>query len=341
MSCSLFTKNDGSFTKRGGTLSIILLAYALLALCGCKDPAGVENGRDFRQEMRDLVKNLSAHARRTDPDFAVIIQNGHEILTDSGGGEGTPAASFIDAIDGAARESLFYGYDEDDKPTPPQAREQMLSLTEVARRHDLAVLVTDYCSIRSFVDDSYARNQARGYASFAADHRDLDNIPAYPEVPANINGDDITSLQAARNFLYLIDSGEFAHRNLFLDSLGATDYDLLILDLSFDYQPLSPAEVAALKRKAGGGKRMVVAYMSIGEAEDYRYYFDPEWIVDPPSWLAAENPDWEGNYKVRYWEEDWQAIIYGDADSYLQKILDGGFDGVYLDIIDAFEYFER
>jgi len=34
-------------------------------------------------------------------------------------------------------------------------------------------------------------------------------------------------------------------------------------------------------------------------------------------------------------------IIYGNNNSYLKKILDAGFDGVYLDIIDAFEYFEN
>jgi len=80
--------------------------------------------------------------------------------------------------------------------------------------------------------------------------------------------------------------------------------------------------------------------MSIGEAEDYRYYWKAEWKTNPPSWLAEENPNWPGNYKVRYWNEDWQNIIYGNNDSYLRKILDAGFDGVYLDIIDAFEYFE-
>ena len=85
---------------------------------------------------------------------------------------------------------------------------------------------------------------------------------------------------------------------------------------------------------------MVVAYMSIGEAEDYRYYWQSTWKNDKPIWLAKENPNWPGNYKVRYWEEEWQSIIYGNNDSYLKKIIDAGFDGVYLDIIDAFEYFE-
>ena len=56
--------------------------------------------------------------------------------------------------------------------------------------------------------------------------------------------------------------------------------------------------------------------------------------------MAAENPDWPGNYKVKYWNEEWQGLIYKNQDSYLNKIMAAGFDGVYLDIIDAFEYFE-
>jgi len=80
--------------------------------------------------------------------------------------------------------------------------------------------------------------------------------------------------------------------------------------------------------------------MSIGEAEDYRYYWQSGWKVGNPSFLDKENPNWKGNYKVRYWDKDWQNIIYGNDNSYLKKILDAGFDGVYLDIIDGFEYFE-
>jgi len=81
--------------------------------------------------------------------------------------------------------------------------------------------------------------------------------------------------------------------------------------------------------------------MSIGEAEDYRYYWDSTWRTGNPIWLDKENSDWSGNYKVRYWEYGWQNIIFGNDDSYLKKILDAAFDGVYLDIIDGFEYFEE
>ncbi|MNE97806.1 hypothetical protein D3C80_1962160 [compost metagenome] len=80
--------------------------------------------------------------------------------------------------------------------------------------------------------------------------------------------------------------------------------------------------------------------MSIGEAEDYRYYWDASWNSSKSSWITAGNPDWPGNFKVKYWNEDWQKIIYKNSDSYLSKILTADFDGVYLDIIDGFEYFE-
>jgi len=153
---------------------------------------------------------------------------------------------------------------------------------------------------------------------------------------------DITSLADARNFLYLINPGAYPSKAAFLDSIRATNYDLVIIDPSYEGDSaLTASEVASLKHKINGGARLALAYMSIGEAEDYRYYWQPEWSTNPPSWLAEENPDWPGNYKVRYWDAAWQAIIYGHDDSYLRRILDAGFDGVYLDLIDAFEYFEN
>jgi cysteinyl-tRNA synthetase len=99
--------------------------------------------------------------------------------------------------------------------------------------------------------------------------------------------------------------------------------------------------VAQLRVKASGGKRIVICYMSIGEAEDYRYYWQDSWTKNRPNWIAAENPDWPGNFKVKYWDEEWHGLIYKNQDSYLQKSTTAQFDGVYLDIIDAFEYFEN
>lgn len=88
-----------------------------------------------------------------------------------------------------------------------------------------------------------------------------------------------------------------------------------------------------LVKKAQSNGTKVFAYLSIGEAEDYRPYWG-KWTT-PPSWLDAENPQWKGNYKVKFWEPAWQRIVYAQ----LEQIVRAGFDGVYLDIVDAYEYY--
>ncbi len=153
-------------------------------------------------------------------------------------------------------------------------------------------------------------------------------------------------LQAINDWLYVLqwDTGVTAG-----DVAGAS-FDLAVVDYSLDggeSGELTAQEVAALR----GGGQIVLAYLSIGEAEDYRYYWDPAWADQPapdpdaPSWLGPTNPDWAGNYKVRYWEAAWQAILFGTASgpskSYLDRIVDQGFDGVYLDIVDAFYYWSE
>lgn len=299
------------------------------------------SGIDYRQEMRDFVIKIAACSRTQDPDFIAIPQNGQELLTENGEAEGNPSETYIDAIDGVGREDLFYGYEDDNKPTPRDENEYMIGFLDVALDNEVTVLVTDYCSNHNYMDKSYSENHDKGYISFASDHRELDNIPDYPKQPYNSNELDIVSLNDAQNFLYLINPGEFSSRNDFLDSIRETDYDIIILDAFYDESPLTAEEVESLKTKSNGGQRLVIAYMSIGEAEDYRYYWQDRWNNNEPSWIEEENPYWEGNYKVRYWESGWQEIIYGSDEAYLQLILDAGYDGVYLDLIDSFEYFEE
>jgi len=116
---------------------------------------------------------------------------------------------------------------------------------------------------------------------------------------------------------------------------------MIIIDLFHFEEAYTSEEIDKLKTKPNGNKRLVVCYLSIGEAEDYRYYWQSGWKTDKPGWLELENPDWEGNYKVKYWDNTWQQMIYGKPDSYLDKIMCAGFDGTYLDLVDSFEYFEE
>jgi cysteinyl-tRNA synthetase len=318
-----------------------LLSTAILGSCGKGDERGIPSDIDLRQEMRGFVEGISRYAKAHRSNFIIIPQNGIELVTEDGTETGAPSAAYLDAIDGNGQEDLFYGYDDDDQATPAGDTTYLNAFLAVSKNAGNAILVTDYCSTILKMEDSYDRNASLGYISFAADRRDLNGIPAYPSPVHAENDQAIVSLGDAKNFLYLINPGNYPARADFIAAVSATNYDVVVMDLFFDDgTPFAPGEISRLKRKANGAARLVVSYLSIGEAEDYRYYWRSDWNDDEPSWIDGENPDWPGNYKVRYWEKEWQDIIYGNDGSYLKRILDAGFDGAYLDIIDAFEYYE-
>lgn len=311
---------------------------AATTLTGC-DPAEPPDG-DARQDMREFVIRIAAQARAANPDFIVIPQNGQELISLDGEASGPLAAEYAAAIDGQAREDLLYGYVEDNVATPVADREYLIAFMDRAEAEGIQALITDYCSTPAFVDDSYARNSARQYVSFAAHRRELDAIPPRPANPVNENAADVDTLDQAKNFLYLINPGEFTTSDAFIAALAATNFDILLIDAFFNESPLTADQVAALQTKANGGRRIVLAYMSIGEAEDYRFYWQAGWRPGSPDWIEAENPNFEGNFIVQYWRPEWQSAILNADNGYLSRVVAAGFDGVYLDIIDAFEYFE-
>ncbi|MEZ5900544.1 MAG: endo alpha-1,4 polygalactosaminidase [Hyphomicrobiaceae bacterium] len=133
-------------------------------------------------------------------------------------------------------------------------------------------------------------------------------------------------------------------RHLDAAQIQGSQFDMIVVDHAphpdqSTETPFSRKQVEALKHKADGGRRLVIAYLSIGEAESYRYYWKPEWQSSEtrPSWLGAENPEWPGNYLVTFTDPEWQSIIFGTPNSYLDHIMAAGFDGVYLDRADAFQ----
>lgn len=315
----------------------------ILIFTGCSSSDSNNNVTiDYKEEMRNFVIGISGYAKNINSNFAIIPQNGIEIVTKNGEANGEPATNYLNAIDGNGQEDLFYGYDNDDVATPVSTTDYLKSYLDISKNSGNTILVTDYCSTHSKMDNSYTQNATSNYISFSANERNLNNIPNYPTTIHNENNAVITNLNQVQNFIFLINPENFTSKTQFINAVTATNYDAIIIDLFFnDGTAFSAAEINQMKNKANGGKRIVISYMSIGEAENYRYYWNSSWNTNKPSWLDAENPNWAGNYKVKYWKSDWQNIIYGNDNSYLKKILDSGFDGVYLDIIDAFEYYEN
>lgn len=322
--------------------NILLLVTLAIVSCNKSDNTNLDNGIDYKQKMRDFVIGISRYAKASKPNFFIVPQNGIELVTNSGTVSGQPHTAYLNAIDANGQEDLFYGYSGDDLATDTLNNNYLRSFLDISKNAGKKILVTDYCSTHSKMLDSYVQNYGAGYVSFAANRRSLNNIPDYPVIINHENNTVVRNLSQVKNFLYLINPSNYATKSDFISAVTATNYDLLIMDLFFNNgTSFTASEINQLRNKANGGKRLIISYMSIGEAENYRYYWQSGWNTNKPNWLGAQNPNWAGNFTVRYWYADWQNIIYGNDNSYLKKIIDANFDGVYLDIIDAFKYYEK
>jgi cysteinyl-tRNA synthetase len=128
------------------------------------------------------------------------------------------------------------------------------------------------------------------------------------------------------------------------DEIAGSPYDLVVIDYSTngcEDGEFSKTQVEKMKKKPDGSRRIVLAYMSIGEAEPYRFYWQEAWNKGKPFWILEPNPKWPDNYRVEYWNGAWKKILFGSDFSYLDRIINAGFDGVYLDIVDGYEAFQK
>src|SRR4030042_5010718 len=104
--------------------------------------------------------------------------------------------------------------------------------------------------------------------------------------------------------------------------LASAEFDVAVVDP--DDSKLDKYDIDGLHSQ----DKSIIAYLSIGEAENYRNYWEDDWETGNPSFLEEENPNWIGNFKVKYWDSNWQEIIF----ELLSQITGKGYDGVYLDL---------
>jgi len=164
-------------------------------------------------------------------------------------------------------------------------------------------------------------------------------------------------------------------RKAYIKELADSEWDAFYIDAHFDGGSLTREEVETLKWKPRGGRRQVIAYLSIGTTEFSRWYVDPLMLNTSPRSFrhgAVENgkfiptrarfrdagiPNWilwpayTGQYADEstpiWWHPEWRDIIvrggskyknpkhnhssFPDGTSSIDRIVDMGFDGAYLD----------
>jgi len=132
---------------------------------------------------------------------------------------------------------------------------------------------------------------------------------------------------------------DYQLQNANLDRFAGSAADVVVMDYATtgnETRPYTKAEIDRVRRRPDGRSRIVLAYFSIGEAEEYRPYWNAAWKTNKPDWIVEENCRWPRNHIIKFWSDEWKDIIYRGKDAYLKRILAAGFDGVYLDRIDVY-----
>ena len=167
--------------------------------------------------------------------------------------------------------------------------------------------------------------------------------PAYAQSKPKSTKANVVASAERRSMLSAARSWGYQLRIRDLAPIAASNADVLVIDHGYAARRngkimFEPSDVAPLKLKPDGKRRTVLAYLSIGEAEQYRFYWQGEWCqrATAPLWVGAVNPNWPGNYPVRFWDPGWQQLILDPVNGYLAKIQAQGFDGIYLDRTDVY-----
>ncbi|HZH86023.1 MAG TPA: endo alpha-1,4 polygalactosaminidase [Brumimicrobium sp.] len=306
--------------------SITLLISIILISFSCsKEKRSDRKG----PKMQEFIIEISNFARKQNPNFIVIPQNGIELAFNDLAEEDGLNQELINAIDGFGIEELFYN-------TTVISNNEILGMVQKVNEVK-TIMVADFAGSNANYNDAIQQCQNNGFICFPRKEGNYDYIDI-PSTLINENTDNITKLSDAKNYLYLISDSEFSSKTAYLDALRATNYDVLLIDAFYEGEQLTLAEVNSLKVKDNGGSRLVIAYMNIGAAEKYRYYWKDKWKVHSPGWLKKKYDGYDDEIWVKYWKKEWKEIIYSDSNSYTQRILNSGFNGVYLDNVEAYYF---
>lgn len=304
----------------------------------------------YEEEMRRLVENISDWSKRLRPDFNIIAMNGLELihrLEDTNintRDSAMTAGSYVKALDGVLVEGLFYGREDFGRETRPDDHEDDTTYIDDLKALGIPVMTLDYADHRPTMQKIYRRAAELADLVFVSDapRFALNNLPDYPIRPDRENHRPVFTLREARNYAIVLNSQPFGSKDNYIAALAGTNYDLLIIDaFHAGRSSLTFEDMHQLRYKRLGTRRLLFAYMSIGAAESYRYYWQREQNKARAGSFIAEpvaRPRSGSEHHVRYWNSAWQEILYGHDRAYLTGLIQLGFDGVVLGNIDNYRH---
>ena len=277
-----------------------------------------------KNKMRELIEQIKIQSK----EKILVPQNGTNIFFN---GDKLDKI-FIKNVEGVSQESLFYGVGGINEETPEDEKNYLLKNLIEIEKAGKVVLSVNYANAKNLRNKILKDTRKYNFIGEAVPSYSADSI--FQPLQKN-SLKNVTNLKEVKNFLYLLNPEKFKNIDDYYRVLKNTDFDLLIIEPSLNGKFLTKEQIDSLKIRKNGTRRLIIAYFSIGEAENYRDYWQTSWNKKLPEWIVKENENWKGNFIIKYWSPQWKKIIK----NYQKKLDDIGVDGYYLDTIDTYEQF--
>lgn len=316
---------------------------------------------NYRELMRDIVLAFGDFVKARNADFQILLDGGSDLLTrgvwendlvdlhraELAGAtndderfllklfspehpikSGTPNRRFIQSAAGIVLTDQICGKA---KGKPSKTMQKLID------EFGLKVVSIEHCATKGQKNNALQTLSAKGIPTFA-DVKFSGKFDTLDSTVFDENNKSVESLAKVKNVLILTDTRKFADKDLMLNALAKTNFDLLIVDPFFNFnRALSREDVRSLQFKQIGTRRLVYAVLNVAEAQDTRAYWETTWKLRSPKWLRFVSETNPAGIIVDYWHPAWKRII----GIYFRSIMDLGFDGVVLQGLDNHKIYER
>lgn len=218
-----------------------------------------------------------------------------------------------------------------------ERQRRLVYAVDALRSQGRVVLSIEDCKTQRDADAAYrsaARDRVLTYATVA----DEDLTRLQKGHPQGENAQPVIAITGSRNWMPLLRADRFGNKASWLMAMERTNHDAMLIDVSHrGADPLTKDEVKRLKFKELGAPRLMLAVLPMGKAYDWRWYWKKGWEAGNPSFLFAPDNDDPGSFITDLRDPQWKEML----GKYLAGIMDLGFDGVVLDDLDTYLWFEE
>ncbi|MDQ7824958.1 MAG: endo alpha-1,4 polygalactosaminidase [Candidatus Eremiobacteraeota bacterium] len=332
-------------------------------------------GRDTAQEMASFIEKIRLHGQAKTPGFLIMQNNAADLAQKCPASMQNIDLISQEAVwyTGAStsRWNDSSGYD---RAVPAGTSQSLITLLKPYRNAGKVVCDLEYA--KKYAGKAYRNGSAQGYLTYCSrtslSRLTTTPPPAYNSpaptpsptvspspspsptpvptaspspspapspspVPSPATGLSPIPLSQVKSWAIQLQNTDTSQAAA---TLGSSRYHMLILEgnntikgSSFNTRAMTD-QLKATYAGSGPWRKLLIAYTSIGEAEDYRSYWT--WASTWPSFIITANSQWVGNYPVAFWDPAWKNIVIYNNDSLVNQAINGGFDGIFLDVVDVF-----